>query len=150
MNRSTKITTAIIVVLTMIGTAGAVYAKKRHQDHEMHAEIAVSVISGKLGLDSTQEQALTVLKDELLKAKDAMKSQMESTKADVQSLISADEFDQAKALEMISMKTATIDQVAPEVIVAFGIFMDSLNAEQKAEILEHMVSHGHRRGKWRH
>jgi len=66
MNRSTKITTALIVVLTMIGTTGAVYAKKRLQDHEMHAEIAVSVISGKLDLDSTQEQALTVLKDELL------------------------------------------------------------------------------------
>lgn len=151
MNRSTKITTAIVVVLAMIGTTGAVYAKKRHQNHEAHAEIAVSVISGKLDLDTTQEQALSVLKDELLKAKDAMRSQMETTKADVQSLINAETFDQAKALDMINTKTATIDQVAPELVVAFGNFLDSLNAEQKAEIIEFMDSHGHghKRGKWR-
>ncbi len=150
MKKSTKITTAVIVVLTLIGTSGVVYAKKWRHGHEMHADIAVGVIAGKLELDTTQEQALTALKDEVLKAKAAMHSQMETTKADIQSLMSAESFDQAKALEMINTKTATVDQFAPEIVVALGTFLDSLDSEQKAQIMEFMESRGHKRGKWRH
>lgn len=152
MKKSTKMTTAIVVAVGVI-TAGGAYAAKSHgEDHNRKAEYAVGFIANKLDLDTTQEQALSALKDQVLVAKDAMHSQMDTTHEDVKQLVEADTFDQAKALEMISTKTATIDTVAPELVGALGNFLDSLDAEQKAEILDFMNSREGRgkRGHWRH
>jgi len=150
MKKSTKITSVIIVTLGII-TAGVAYAEKstnRFQDRK--AQYAVGYIASQLDLDTTQEQALSALKDQVLAAKDAMHEQMGSTHDDVKNLLEAESFDQAKALEMVSAKTATVDTVAPELIGALGNFFDSLDAEQKADILDFMESHHGKRGKWRH
>ncbi len=152
MKKSTKITAAIVVAVSVITAGGAYAAKSGDRDHSRKAEYAVGYIAEKLELDTTQEQALSALKDQMLAAKDAMHEQMGTTRDDVKLLVEADSFDQAKALEMVSSKTATIDTVAPELIGALGNFLDSLNAEQKAEILDFMESHHGKgkRGHWRH
>lgn len=152
MKKSTKITAAIVVTLSIITAGGAYAAKNKHDNDDMRAEFAVTFIAKKLDLDATQEQALSALKDQVLVAKTAMRGQMETTHDDVRGLVEADSFDQGKALEMISTKTATIDTVAPELVGALGNFLDSLDAEQKAEILDFMNSHHGKgkRGHWRH
>lgn len=152
MKKSTKITTAIVITLGVITAGSAFAAKSMERDHSRKAKYAVSFITEKLELDTTQEQALSALKDQVLATKDIMHEQMSSTHDDVKVLFEADSFDQAKALEMVSSKTASIDTAAPELIGALGNFLDSLNAEQKAEILDFMES---RQGKgkrrhWRH
>ena len=156
MKRSTKITTAIIVSAAIIG-GGAAYASKAHRgDHAEHADFAVSFVARKLDLDPTQEQALSALKDQMLVARSAMHDQKESTVGEIRELIQSESFNQAQALELITSKTATVDSLAPELVGALGNFLDSLDAEQKAEILEFMDSHegshrrGHKRGGWRH
>jgi len=151
MKKVTKITSAIVISLGIITAGGAYAAKSMDRDHSRKAEFAVGFISDKLDLDTTQEQSLSALKDQVMAAKDVMHDQMGSTRDDVKQMVGADSFDQAKALEMVSTKTATIDSVAPELIGALGNFLDSLNAEQKAEILEFMESRGKgKRGHWRH
>jgi len=152
MKKSTKIATALVITLSVITAGGAYAAKSMRHGHDLHAEYAVSFIAKKLELDTTQEQALSALKDQVMSAKDTMHERMENTHDDVKLLIEADSFDQAKALEMINTKTATIDTVAPELVGALGNFLDSLDAEQKEEILEFMNSHGKKgkRGHWRH
>ena len=152
MKKSTKVTAAIVITLGIITTGGAYAAKSGDRDHSRKAEYAVGFIADKLELDTTQEQALSALKDQVLAAKDAMHEQMGTTHDDVKLLVEAESFDQAKALEMVRSKTATIDTVAPELIGALGNFLDSLSAEQKAEILDVMESrHGKgKRGHWRH
>ncbi len=152
MKKSTKITTAIVIALGVVTAGGAYAAKSGDRDHSRKAEYAVGYIADKLELDTTQEQALSALKDQVLLAKDAMHDQMGTARNDVKLLVEAESFDQAKALEMVSTKTATIDTVAPELIGALGNFLDSLNAEQKAEILDFMESRQGKgkRGHWRH
>jgi len=152
MKKSTKIVSAIVITLSVITAGGAYAAKFAERDHSRKAEYAVSFISHKLDLDATQEQALSALKDQVLTAKDAMHEQMGTTRDDVKLLVGADSFDKAKALDMVSTKTATIDTVAPELIGALGNFLDSLDAEQKAEIISFMESHHGKgkRGHWRH
>lgn len=152
MKKSTKITTAVVLSIGLIGATGAYAAKEYKENHEKHAEYAVWMIAKKLDLDTTQEQALSALKDQMLVAKDAMHSEVETTRDDVQALVEAQSFDQGKALELITAKTATIDSVAPDLVIALGNFMDSLNGEQKQEILEFMESHHDKRrgGHWRH
>lgn len=152
MKKSTKVTMAVVLSLGIIGATGAFAAKEMNKDHEEHAQRAVSMIANKLDLDSTQEQALSALKDQVLIAKNAMHGEMQTAQVDVQSLVAAQSFDQGKALEMINAKTARIDSVAPDLVIALGNFMDSLNSEQKQEILEFMNSRDGKRkhGKWRH
>lgn len=147
MKTPTKIIAAVVVVLS-IGTASyAVAAKHKRGDHAEHADYAVGFIAKKLNLDATQEQALDALKDQMLVARNTMRSDMETTKADARSLIEADSFDQAKALDMVTNKTSTVDSIAPELVTALGNFLDTLDAEQKAEILDFMESHN-KRGRW--
>lgn len=151
MKKSTKITTAIVIALGIAGTSAAVAGKNYMQNHENRAEHAVSFISSKLDLDTTQEQALTALKDQVLIAKNTMSEQMQTARSDVRSLVDAESFDQGKALELVTTKTATVDAVAPELVVALGNFLDTLDASQKQEILEFMDSREgkHKRGHWR-
>jgi len=141
-----------VITLGIITAGGAYAAKSMERDHSRKAEYAVSFIAHKLDLDTTQEPALTALKDQVMNAKDTMHEQMGTTHDDVKLLVEADTFDKARALEMVSLKTATIDTVAPELIGALGNFLDSLNAEQKADILDFMESHHGKgkRGHWRH
>lgn len=150
MKRSTKIISAVVVTVAIV-TGGVAYAGKHARgDHEEHAEYAAIFVAKKLDLDTTQKQALDTLMSEMVAAKQRMQEQMVTTKSDVRALVEAESFDQAKALEMVTGKTATVNEVAPELVVALGNFMDSLNAEQKAEIVEFMDSRKGRRGHWRH
>jgi len=149
MNKLSRTTTAIVLTVGLVG-AGAAFAGKRfHQSKHEHADYAVTYIAGKLDLDPTQEQALEALKDQLVYSKNLMHEQMESTETEIMQLVTADTFDQAKALEMINKKTSTIDELAPELVTSLGNFMDSLDGEQKQEIVEfaeRMHDKRHRRG----
>lgn len=151
MKKATKITIAAVLSIALIGATGAFAAKDRHGDHEEHADRAVWFIAKKLDLDTNQEQALSALKDQVLVVKTAMHSKMDATKNDVIELVGAESFDQGKALELINAKTATVDSVAPDLVIALGNFMDSLDSDQKQEILDFMSSHHDRkRGHWKH
>lgn len=152
MKKTTKITTAIVVSVGLAAAGAAYAAKSRLHGEDYHAQYAVGFIASKLDLDSNQEQSLSALKDQVLIAKSAMHEQMQTTHDEVRGLVQAESFDQGKALALITAKTATIDTVAPELVVALGNFMDSLNAEQKQEILDFVNDHHDgRKGKhWRH
>ncbi len=149
MKRSVKIVTAVVLTLGIAGGAAAV-GKHRFGDPVKRANFMVSYISDELELDSTQQQALTVLKDELLAARESMKGQVSGVHQEAGELIAAESFDQARALEMINNKTSAINSVAPDVINALGGFLDTLNAEQKAEVAEFVSEHRGRHGRRHH
>lgn len=148
MKRSTKVITAVVLTFGIAGGAVA-YGKAKWGDPEMRAKHVVSYISEELELDAAQSDKLAALKDQVLTTGKQMRSEMKPVRGDLSSLIAAETFDQAKALEMINSKTARINENAPDVIAAMGEFLDSLNADQKAEVLEFME---HKRGRhsWKH
>lgn len=145
MKRSTKIITTVVLTLG-IASGAAAWGKHRYGDPQKRATHMVNYISDELELDATQEQALSALKDQLLVVRQTMKSELEPAREQARTLINAETFDQAQALELINAKTAAINSVAPETIAAFGNFLDSLNAEQKARVVEFMEhkKRGHR------
>jgi Spy/CpxP family protein refolding chaperone len=149
MKRSTKIITAVALTLGIAGGSVA-YAKHRMGDPAKRADFMVSYIAGELDLDSTQKQALDVLKDQLLSARETMKGEVKGVHQQASELIAAETFDQARALELINGKTAAVNGVAPDVINALGGFLDTLDAEQKAEIAEFVAEHKGRHGRRHH
>jgi len=146
MKRSTTIITAVVLTLGVAGGAAA-YGKHRFGDPAKRVEHMVNYISDELSLDASQEQALVALKDQILQTRTSMKDEFGSIRDEVQALVSAESFDQARALQLISAKTSAINAAAPETVAALGNFLDGLNSEQKAEVLEFMEHRrGHQRG----
>lgn len=147
MKRSTKIITATVLTLGVVGGAAAI-GKHRFGSPEARIDYMMGYVSEELRLDSGQEQALEVLKDEVLNARTLMKDQMTPMRDEISTLLNADSFNQAAALEMITEQTATINELAPGLVMAFGNFLDGLDAEQKAEVVEFIEKRAeHRRGR---
>ena len=142
MKRSIKIVTSVVLTAGIVAGAAA-YGKHEFSKPDRRAEFMVSYIADELDLNATQEQALDTLKDEVLAARKLMHEQMSPTKEELVALITAERFDQARALDIISSKTATLNQAAPAVVAAFGNFLDGLDAEQKGQIQKLKESRGH-------
>lgn len=148
MKRTTITITAIVLTIGIAGGAAA-FGKHKFGDPEKRAAHVVNYISEELSLDSAQQQALNVLKDEMMATRTLMRDQMTPLRQEVETLISEDRFDQDRALELITSKTAIMNKAAPTMVAAFGNFLDSLNAEQKTEVLE-FVEHRREHGRHRH
>ena len=153
MKRSTKIATTVILTIGIAGGAAAI-GKHKHGSFDRKADFAVSYIADELELDSTQTQALNTLKEQMFIARETVHTDMSSTKSEITEILQGETFDQARALELINNKATTITTAAPDVILALGNFMDSLNPAQKQEVLEFIEkNHDHkkgRRGMWKH
>jgi len=145
MQRSKKI---LITIALTLGIAGAAFAVGKHHygNPDKRANHIVNYISDELDLDTTQKQALTVLKDSLIHIRKTFRSEMTEIHQDAKSLITADVFDRAQALSLIDTRTARINSVAPEIVGALGDFLDTLNSEQKTRVSNFIDKHNHRRG----
>lgn len=147
MKRSTKIVTAVVLTFGVVGGAVA-YGKHKFSDPAARADYAVGYISEELELDAVQKQNLDALKDQLLATRAGMKKNMNPVREEIRNLISAESFDQARAMEFVNQKTLTVNESAPEIVAALGLFLDSLNSEQKAEIIEFIDHKSEHRRRW--
>lgn len=146
MTRTTKIITVIALAVGLVGGAAAI-GKHRMGDPSRKADFLALYISSELELDSTQKQALDVLKDQLLAARQSMHADKNSMHEQVMSLMNADSFDKAKALQLVTAKTSAINALAPEIVTSLGDFIDTLNDAQKSEVTNLMTEHHGRHGR---
>lgn len=149
MKRSSKILMTVVLTLGIAGAAAAV-GKHRFGNPEKRATHMMNYISDELNLDATQRQTLTVFKDQLLNSRASMRKEMGNIRANAKSLIEADQFDRAQALDLVNAKTSQINSIAPDVINSLGDFLDSLNNDQKAQISDFMAKHKKRHHRHSH
>jgi Spy/CpxP family protein refolding chaperone len=142
MKRSVKIITAVVLSCGIAGGAVA-YGKHQWGNPANKAQHVVSYVSEELDLDSDQSEKLAVLSDQILQTGKIVREELAANRSELTALIAADSFDQQQAMAMLSSKTALMHQYAPDVLGALGEFLDSLNAEQKAQVIEVMQ---HKRG----
>jgi len=133
MKRTTKIIVTGVLSIGIV-TAAAAFGKYKSGGPEAHAEHVVDYLSGRLNLDTTQQQSLEVLKDQLISTAATMHSEFKPLHGELNSLVAAESFDQARALDIVTEKTSAINAAAPEIVTALSQFLDGLDAEQKAEI----------------
>lgn len=149
MNRSTKIITAVVLTVGIAGGAAA-FGKHQFGDMEKRADKITGYIAYELELDETQKQALNVLKTQIVTARQTVKADRSEMKQEAMALLNAETFNRAAALDMINAKVAMVNEQAPDMVNALGDFLDTLNAEQKAEIAEFVEQHRGRHGRKRH
>lgn len=150
MKRSTKIIIAAALSVGLVGGAAA-FGKHRFGDPEKRRAQMVSYVSDELELNTNQTTSLNTLVDEMMSIKQQMRAEFGDDMSGLEAMVTSEQFDQTRALDMVNAKTDAIKQNAPGVIAALGNFLDGLNAEQKAEIADFMKKHKqhhrkHRRG----
>ena len=104
---------------------------------------AIEKVTSKLDLNAVQKQKLTVLTDEMLVARKAMKGDTTDPRAELKALIAADKFDRTKAQAMLDQKTQAVQGNGPKVLAAFGDFFDSLTPEQQKQVRDKLDKRGH-------
>jgi|GEM_PF-486554 len=149
MNRTSKIAITAVLTLGLVGGVTA-FGKHRHGDAEKLSARMIEHISEELDLNSNQVSSLEVLKNEMLNIKTQMHGDSGDHHEQLRQMILADQFDQARLVEMIENKTEIVRQNSNNAVAALGNFIDGLNQEQKAELVERMEKRrgfGHRHGR---
>ena len=149
MKHISKVLIAIILTLGIAGAATA-FGKHRFANPEKRAEYMVSYISDELNLDTTQQQALSVLKDTLINSQSIVRRDMKDLRDETNSLFTSDVFDRAMALDLINSRTARVNTLAPDLVNSLGDFLDSLDSEQKTRVSEFVTKHALRYKRHRH
>lgn len=137
MKLSTRIITAVLLIA---GSSSAVYAISKHGDWKMtpqeKAEFMTERVSKNLELDAAQKQNFSELANLVAGIVADARANKSAQFEELSAMIEAPSFDQARALELVQQKTSMINQKAPEVIASLGVFLDSLDGEQKQQLAE--------------
>ena len=115
------------------------------QDRAEFRARMVERVSGKLELDVSQKQKLTVLTEKLQAQRAALRGGGDP-RAEFRSLFAGAKLDQDRAKKLVADKTAAVQAGSPEVIAAAAAFFDSLNPAQQQKVRDFMERGGRR---WR-
>lgn len=151
MKRRTRIITAILVGLGVVGSAAAFHHPRWcHHGHgywqsEHGAEEFVERMRDKLDLNEAQTASLKRLKEQLVMLREDFREGRQQQRAQIMDMITAPELDQRRALDILNQRITTMQQKAPDVIAAIAAFHDSLDLQQKQKVkafMEDRFDHG--------
>ena len=150
MKKSSKI---ILITVLTLGVAGGVFAFGAHHHYsnmsiEDKADLINYRVSRKLDLTDIQQANLEALTAHFAGLIEQARENQQSRQEFMNQMLTDQPMDQAAMLQRINEKTALVNEKAPEVVALLAGFVDSLDAEQKAEIKQ-MIEHrrGHRFGR---
>jgi protein CpxP len=107
------------------------------QDRAEFRARMVERVSGKLELDASQKQKLTLLTEKIQSQRAALRGGGEP-RAEFRSLFAGAKLDQERAKRLVEEKTAALQAGSPEVITAAADFFDSLNPGQQQKVRDFM------------
>jgi Spy/CpxP family protein refolding chaperone len=152
MKRVTKIIVGVLIVTPLI--AGGVMAGKgyrmyqhghgwMHGDEASRAEAVEYVryrITKRLELNTTQQEKLKAVANQLGKIRDSIPKDQYRNASDI---IGGSTFDREKAQALVNQHTSNVQNNAPELIAVLGDFYDSLNADQQLEVRDILAERRH-------
>lgn len=150
MKKTSKI---ILVSVLAIGVTGGVFAFGSHHyfsnlSMQEKAEMISDRIDRKLDLNDVQKANLDELTLHVAGLMQQVKDNRQSREDILNGMLSDQPVDQSLILQAINDKTTMINENAPQVVARLAGFVDSLNAEQKAEIKQMIEKRkGHRYGR---
>lgn len=143
MKKVTKIILgSVAAVITVAGISGYAMAKQFGGGHGMMGDYMIYKLDKQLELNDSQVNQLKSIQ-EYVKTKHA-EHQKEDHKAEIKKMLSQPVLDQQQIISMMDEKMQEMRGNAPEMISRIAAFTDTLNAEQRAELIEMMDKMGHR------
>jgi protein CpxP len=107
------------------------------QDRAEFRARMVERVSGKLELDASQKQKLTVLTEKIQAQRAALRGGGDP-RSEFRALFAGARLDQERAKKLVYEKTAAVQAGSPEVIAAAADFFDSLNPAQQQRVRDFM------------
>lgn len=145
MNTFTKIAIGVVATAGLVIGAGA-YAGK-HFSHGMKGDFMIYKLEKELDLSTEQVDRLKNIQNYVKTKREA--HDHDAKKAKMIELLKAPELNQAQVLSMLDEKMQSMRDQAPEILGKIADFTDSLNAEQRTELLEMIENFSGRMGKHR-
>ncbi len=136
----------IIVGTLIIGTAALGASAYADRSGDGFKSRMIERVSSRLELNESQEAALNTFSAELMETRELMRGDSGDIRAEMSELLTADTFDQGRALSMINDRAAALQNNAPELVAAAAVFFDGLDATQKEQISEFAQKRRHGRG----
>ncbi len=148
MTKSKKI---VVITLLAVGMTGAAFAfgSQKHFGHsniEDKKAVISYMMTRKLDLNEAQIENLNQLTDHVATLMQQAHQQRQAHHQLLDQLLSDQPLDQNLILEKITEKTDQLNKNAPEIVALLGVFVDSLDTEQKAELKSHIEQHHGRHG----
>lgn len=132
------------IALGSIGLAGCFPGGGHHKGEAMF-----EMIAWKLDFNDEQQAKLEDIKAEMKRIRGEMKSQRESDKASLITLIQNETFDTTAAAQLVAQKQIAITQYTPSVLEKIAALHATLTPEQKAKIIAR-IEEGPKHGKKNH
>jgi periplasmic protein CpxP/Spy len=131
----------VILVATGVVITGTLAACGHHRYHdpEKRGEWFVEKVTDELQLNESQQTKLENVRQEILTVRKEMHADRQSTHDEILAMLDQPQLDRQKVLSMVEQKTGSINQYVPQVVNALGEFYDSLSAEQRKELREHVA-----------
>ena len=103
-----------------------------------YAQKMIDRVNSELALTDAQRQKLVLLSERVRDQRKALIGTTADPRAQLQSLISAAQFDRARAQAIIDEKANAIRAKSPDVIAATADFFDSLDPQQQQKLRDHL------------
>ena len=129
---------------------GLAACSHRHEGHSRHG-ISMSSedetrlqgkfverVSRELELTAPQKQHLVTVAERVREQRKALIGSTTDPRAELQSLVSGERFDRARAMAIVEEKTQAVRGKSPELIAAMADFFDSLSPAQQQVLREHL------------
>jgi Spy/CpxP family protein refolding chaperone len=113
------------------------WSSASEQDRAEFRARMVERVSGKLELDASQKQKLTVLTEKMQAQRAALRGGGDP-RSEFRALFAGARLDQERARKLVDEKTAAVQAGSPEVIAAAADFFDSLNPAQQQKVRDFM------------
>lgn len=113
------------------------WSSASEQDRAEFRARMVERVSGKLELDASQKQKLTVLTEKMQAQRAALRGGADP-RSEFRALFAGARLDQERARKLVDEKTAAVQAGSPEVIAAAADFFDSLNPAQQQKVRDFM------------
>jgi Spy/CpxP family protein refolding chaperone len=136
-----------ITALTL-GTLAA--CGHKYKDPEAKAEWFTEKVASKLDLNEDQRQKLDEVAALYVENRKERDKYREKTRDTIIELSKAESFDQQKAMSLVQERSRITEEYAPKMVNAYAEFHNMLNAEQRAEITEHLSDHFDHHHHWGH
>jgi len=138
------VTTATVIGISAATISTALWAKGNH------GERMINRITKVLSLDEGQVESLKALQVELKETRELALQDKSGFIDSLSEMVSAETFDQQRALDMINQRTEAVQANAPDVVNAAAVFFDGLTAEQKEQLdgkMQKMLERHNHRGR---
>ncbi len=134
MQTKTKYIVAAVFTIGVTAATGCGYAFRANP--QKFAALYVEYVAKELGLNETQTAKLTVLKDAVLKAREAIRTGREEKTKAALALLDKPTIDRPRALALWQQSMHDLGDQGPGIIITFGDFYDSLNPAQQKKVRE--------------